>query len=687
MTSLQISFTYNTDLFDASTIERMLGHFQTLLEGVVANPDQRISDVPLLAEAERHQLLVQWNDTRRDVSRGKNVVEIFEQQVELTPEAVAVIFESTRLTYGELNQQANRLAHYLIGQGVQAETPVAVCLERSLDLAIVILAILKAGGVYVPLDAHYPRERLALMLQDLQAPLLVTVQSLETQLTPHGAHAIFIETAQQDIAREDHSNPRLAIVSDSPAYVLFTSGSTGKPKGVVMGHVALANLISWQVENFSEPLPARTLQFAPLGFDVSIQEMFSTWGSGGSLILIRDELRRDGTHLLEFLQEQSVERLFLPYVALQLLADTSVYGNFVPHSLREIITAGEQLQLTESLRSFLRRLGDCCLRNQYGPTESHVVTEFTLKPPFEGWPDLPPIGRPIANTEIYILDSHLHSVPLGVVGEIYIGGVGLAHGYLNRPDLTMEKFIANPFSEESTSRLYTTGDLARYLPDGNIVFLGRSDNQVKIRGYRIELGEIETVLGQHAAVRQAIVLALEDAPGDKRLVGYLILNQPQSLSAAELRNYLKEKLPEYMVPSAYVFLETFPLTPSGKIDRKALPIPEQSQPELQASYMAPRTATEEVLAGIWAAALKVDKVGIRDNFFDLGGHSLLAVRLTNTIQKQFKTPIRVAHVFEAPTVEQFALLLQVPRQSTWSSLVALNSQGSRTAFFLGSRRG
>ncbi len=369
-------------------------HFHNLLESIVTNPELAINDLTLLTETERQQQLVHWNDTQGSVLHVKSVVEIFEKQVELTPDAVAVVFESMHLSYGELNQRANQLAHYLVKHGVRVGTPVAVFLERSLELVVGLVAVLKAGGIYVPLDANYPRERLALMLQEIEAPLVLSVKSLETQLPVRSAQTILLDSAQRELDREHYSNPRLAVPVDSPAYVLFTSGSTGKPKGVVMGHGALANLISWQVENFGKPVPARTLQFAPLGFDVSIQEMLATFGSGGSLILVQDQLRRDATGLLRYMQEHSIERVFLPLVALQQLADAATSCNSTPQRLREIITAGEQLHLTASLRSFLSRLGNCSLRNQYGPTESHVVTEFTLEPPFERWPDHPPMAGP-----------------------------------------------------------------------------------------------------------------------------------------------------------------------------------------------------------------------------------------------------------------------------------------------------
>ena len=650
---------YNTDLFEPATIERMIGHFQTLLEGIAANSEQRVSELPLLTDPEKHQLLVEWNDTRTDYPKDKRIHELFEEQTEKTPDAVAVVFDEQRLTYRELNSRANQLAHYLQKLGVSPGVPVGICLERSLELAIGLLAVVKAGGVYVPLDPAYPRERIALILEDTQAPFIVSIQSLVAQLSSYRApQLIILETAQQDIAHEDHSNPRLAIAADNPAYVLYTSGSSGKPKGVVMGHGAVANLISWQVENFSAPLPARTLQFAPLGFDVSIQEMFATWCAGGSLVLIEEELRRDIIGLLQYLQEQSVERIFLPFIALQQLADAAAEGNCFPRSLREIITAGEQLQLTESLKSFLNRLGDCCLRNQYGPTESHVVTEYTLQPPFGRWPSLPPIGRPVAGAEIYVLDSDLNPVPIGVAGEIYIGGVGVAKGYLNRPELTAEKFIPNPFRPDSASRLYRTGDLARYLADGNIEFLGRSDNQVKIRGYRIELGEIEAALGQLAAIQQAVVLAREDSPGDKRLVAYVVAAAGSAPSVEALRGFLQQKLPEYMVPSAFMFLDSLPLAPNGKLDRKALPAPDQTRPELDEIFVAPRTPVEETLASIWAGVLKVDKVGIHDNFFHLGGHSLLATQLISRIRDTFKLDLPLRSLFETPTVHGLAQRLQ-----------------------------
>ena len=630
--TLRASLNYNTDLFDATTIVRMLGHFQTLLEGIVANPDQPIGELPLLTAAEKHQLLIEWNDTKTEYPKDKCIHEIFEAQVEKSPDAIAVVFEDQQLTYRDLNHKANQLAYYLIGEGVQPETTVGIYLDRSIELAVALLAVLKAGGVYVPIDPSYPIERVKFILQDVQAPFVVTTQALASQFSLFSARTIILDTELSTLDCDGNANPRTVVGSLSPAYILFTSGSTGTPKGVVMSHRALNNLISWQVNNLRQGLPARTLQFAPLGFDVSIQEMFSTWCSGGSLYLIRNELRQDGSSLLKYIDKQSIARIFLPFVALQKLAEIAANEDCTPQSLREIVTAGEQLRLTKPLRVFLDRLKNCRLTNQYGPTESHVVTEYTLNRPFQLEPNLPPIGRPIANTQIYLLDPHLNPVPIGVTGEIYIGGDGVALGYCNRAELTQEKFLANPFSNDPKSRVYKTGDLSRYLPDGNIEFLGRIDNQVKIRGYRIELGEIEAVLAQYPDIQQAVVLAREDTPGDKRLVAYVVTANGLAILHHDLRSYLQHKLPDYMLPSAFVFLNTLPFTFHGKLDHNALPAPDHSRPELDDAFAAPTTPVEEILANIWADVLKVNQVGIHDNFFDLGGHSLLATQVVSRIR-------------------------------------------------------
>ena len=672
---------YNTDLFDSATIERMAGHYQMMLEGIVADPDQRLSELPLLTEAERHQLLVEWNDTEVEYPRDKCVHELFEEQVERTPDAIAVVFEDQQLTYRQLNSRANQLAHYLMRKGVGPEVLVGICVERSLEMVIGILGILKAGGAYVPLDPTYPKERLSFVISDIQAPLILTQGSLVRELPHNKAQVLCVDHDWKIIDKESTRNPSAILSAQNLAYVLYTSGSTGRPKGVAMNHRPLCNLISWQIRQSRLPAGARTQQFASLSFDVSFQEIFSTWCSGGTLMLISEEARRDPGLLLKHLASEAVERLFLPFVALQQLAEVADEPGRVPHNLREVITAGEQLRITPPITRMFERLRDCVLYNQYGPTESHVVTAFTLSGPPEQWRTLPPIGRPIANTEIYILDRYQQPVPAGVAGELHIGG-SLARGYLNRQDLTAEKFIANPCSKEPGALLYRTGDLARYLPDGNIEFLGRMDHQTKIRGFRIEIGEVEAVLGLHPSVHETVVIAREDQTGNKQLVAYVVLNKQSATVSSDLRSFLKEKLPDYMIPSAFVILDALPLTPSGKVDRKALTIPDHSMTGMAKTYVAPRNTNEAQLTRIWEKVLAIQPIGVTDNFFELGGHSLLAVRLIAEIKKVTGKNLPVVALFQSPTVEQLVRALQKEGWSeTFSLLMNIQPGGAKPPLF------
>ena len=643
------SFEYNTDLYDALTISGMLDHFHSILNEAAANPDCGILDLPILSDEERDLLLIKWNATAKLYTPERTVHELFEMQVGATPNATAAIHGQRQVSYADLNSQANQLARYLQKQGVGPETRVGICIERSVEMLVAVLGVLKAGGAYVPLDPAYPRDRLAFMLEDSQAALLLTQSSLFNSLPGDGPPALCLDEGWETISKERTDSTDTPVDPENLCYVIYTSGSTGRPKGVAMNHGSLVNLIQWQHSDFGLKLAPKTLQFSSLSFDASFNEMFSTWRAGGVLVLIPDEDRRDPATLLRLLHENEIERILPPYAALQQLAEMggdSLYQT----NLREILSNAEQLQIGPAIMRMVSELKDCTLYNEYGPSETHVITAYTLQgSPYE-WPPLPPIGRPVANTQLYLLDSQMNPVPVGVFGELYAGGVSLARGYLNRPDLTAERFLPDPCGAQAGARLYKTGDLARYLRDGNIEYRGRLDQQVKIRGFRIELGEIESVLAQHPAIRDAAVIAREDEPGQKRLVAYLVAGQETGTTTSDLRNFLSQRLPDYMIPSAFVQLEALPLSPSGKIDRRALPVP-VIRPELNAGFLAPATAAEEVVADIWAQILKLKVIGVKDNFFELGGHSLLVTQVVSRLRDAFQVELPIRTLFENPTVQ------------------------------------
>jgi amino acid adenylation domain-containing protein len=642
----------DTNLFHARTIEGLLGHLKTLLEGVVENPNQRIADLPILTEAEKHQLLVQWNDTKRDYRSNQTVQKMFEDEVHRAPEAVAVVFEDQRLTYRELNHKANQLAHYLRKRGVRPETLVAVCMERSVEMVIGILGVLKAGGAYVPIDPDSSANRLKFMLQDTQTPLILTQERFRSLLAEYGDRRVCIDSAGDELSLEVKENPQNQVDDQNAAYMIYTSGSTGTPKGVLNVHGGLRNRLQWMQETYRLTPADRVLQKTPFTFDVSVWEFFWPLISGARLVLARPGCHRDSEYLVQLIQSQQITTLhFVPSMLGVFLLEGEVENCT---SLRQVFCSGEALTY-ESQQQFFAAT-DAALHNLYGPTEASIdVTAWECRRDSDR--RIVSIGRPIANTQIYILDRQLRPVPIGVAGELHIGGAGLARGYLNGLELTGEKFIANPFTADPTSRLYKTGDFARYLPDGNIEFLGRMDNQVKIRGYRIELGEIEAVLGRHPAIQSAVVAVREDAPGDKRLVGYVVARPEDSFDVAEARKYLKQKLPEYMVPSAFVLLDELPLTPSGKVDRNALPAPDRDRSELGCVYHAPRTPVEETIASIWCELLKLSKVGIHDNFFELGGHSLLATQVISRLSTAFNHEIPLRSIFECPTIETLGAMI------------------------------
>ncbi|HEX6911205.1 MAG TPA: amino acid adenylation domain-containing protein, partial [Longimicrobium sp.] len=641
---------YATDLFDAATIARMGDHFAHILRSIAAAPDAPLSALPMLSADERARVVDGFNATEAAYPADRCVHDLFADTVARTPDAPAVAWAEGSLTYAELDARANRLARHLRGRGVGPDARVGICLERGPEMMAAVLAVLKAGAAYVPVDPAYPAERIAYMLADSAAPVLITQSSVAEGLPSTHAQLVRVDADADAIAAQSAAPVASGAHPDSLAYVIYTSGSTGRPKGVAMTHRPLVNLLAWQQREWKHPRAATTLQFTTLSFDVSFQEVFSCWVSGGRLVLVNEDERRDFAAVLDRLDAESVERLFLPYVALQALADAAEERGTVPRALREVQTAGEQLRVTPSIRRLFERTG-ATLGNQYGPSETHVVTALVLQGAPETWPLLPGIGGPVANARCYVLDAAGRPAPLGVPGELLLAGDCLARGYLDRPGLTAERFVPDPFGAPG-ARMYRVGDRARWLADGTLEFLGRVDDQVKVRGFRIEPGEIEAALEVHAGVRKAAVIVREDAPGDRRLVGYVVPAAGAGVSPAELRAHLRERLPDYMVPGAFVVMDAFPLTPSGKVARRALPAPDPSADA--EAFVPPRTPAEGIVAGIYAEVLKVVKVGANDDFFALGGHSLLATRVTSRVRQAFGVDLPVRALFEAPTVAELA---------------------------------
>jgi amino acid adenylation domain-containing protein len=641
----RLSFVYDSDLFEAATIERTLGHFQTLIEGIIANPEQRISELPLLTEAEKQQLLVEWNDTNRGYPKDKCIHELFEAQVEKTPDAIAVVFEKQQLTYRELNTRANQLAHYLKKHGVGPEVLVGICIERSIEMIVGLLAILKAGGVYLPLDPDYPKERLSFMLEDAQVRVVLTQQQFLSSINHQ--RVVCLDSDLHKITTQSTNNPQSNVTADNLAYVIYTSGSTGKPKGVMIQHGSVVNFLDSMAREPGLSETDTLLAVTTLSFDIAGLEIYLPITVGARVVLACRAVAADGLRLAKQLSDCGATVMQATPATWRMLLANGWQGS---RELK-ILCGGEAL--SEHLaRQLVQRCAS--LWNMYGPTETTIWSAVRK---VAANVDRVTLGRPIANTQIYILNKHINPVPIGVPGELHIGGDGLARGYLNRTEVTQEKFIANPFSERPNARLYKTGDLARYLPDGSIEFLRRVDDQVKIRGYRIELGEIEAVLGQDPTVQSSLVVVREDTPGDKRIVGYAVARPEGSFDAMEVRKHLKQKLPEYMIPSALVRVDALPLTPNGKVDRNALPTPDRSRAETGRSYAAPRTPVEEFLTGIWTEVLRVDKVGVDDNFFELGGHSLLATQIVSRIRSAFSIELPLRRLFESPTVSEMAVII------------------------------
>ncbi|MDB4951689.1 MAG: Malonyl CoA-acyl carrier protein transacylase [Gemmatimonadetes bacterium] len=646
---LLLTFEYRTDLWDRDTIGRWAYHLVRLLSLVAEQPDRPVSALSFLIPEERYMMLTEVNATAAPYPADETVPELFAAQAARTPDAPALRFGAEALTYAELDARASRLARHLRGLGVGPEQRVGICLPRGIDMAVAVLAVLKAGGCYVAMDPAYPADRLAYMLDDSRAAVLLTHAPVAARLPAHAAAVVALDVERDAIASESAEAFDPGLLPDNPAYVLYTSGSTGRPKGVVLAHRVLANLLRWQMDRWAGQAPAVTLQFASLSFDVSFQELFSTWATGGTLVLVDEDTRRDGHALLDYVRTEGVERLFLPFAALEALAEVADGRDLRGMPLREVVTAGEQLQSSPPLRRLVAATG-CTLDNQYGPSEAHVVSAYRMPESVDGWDLLPPIGRPIANTRLYVLDRWMRPAPVGIPGELYIGGVCLARGYHGRPGLTAEKFVPSPFTPGE--RLYRTGDRARWRMDGQLQFQGRIDFQVKVRGFRIELGEIEATLRQHPAVADAVAVVREDRPGDRRVVAYVVPRDGAAPSAEALRAHALLSLPEYMAPAAFVPLPALPLTPNGKVDRRALPAPEGAGDD--AAFVAPRTDTERELAAIWADLLGSPRIGIADNFFGMGGHSLTATRVVTRIRQAFGVEVPLRVLFEAQTLGALA---------------------------------
>ena len=641
---------YNTDLFDAAAAEGLTHHLRTLLEAVAQDPTYRVSQLPLMGEEERRQVLHGWNDTAAEYE-PECIHELFERQAHAQPDAVALVFGEERLTYSELNERANRLAHRLRGEGIGPESRVGVLLGRSSELVVSLLAVLKAGGAYVPLDPAYPRERLRFMLEDSGARVLLTEESLKRHLAEHAGRIVCVDAPREEAAGEgsveSDANPSAGVTPRNLAYVIYTSGSTGKPKGVGIEHGSAAVLLRWSHEVFDAESLAGVLASTSVCFDLSVFELFVPLARGGKVILAENAL-----HLPELAAASEVTLInTVPSAIAELLR-----AGGIPPAARTVNLAGEPLQ-----GRLVRQLYEIEtvkeVFNLYGPTEDTTYSTFVLT---DRDPHRPvTIGRPVACTQVYVVDRYMQPVPVGVPGEVYIGGAGLARGYLGRPALTAERFVPDPFSTEVGARLYRTGDLARRLADGQLDYLGRIDHQVKLRGFRIELGEVEAALRAHEGVEDAVALVREDAPGEKRLVVYLVAKPSAGQQdAAGLRAHLKERLPDYMVPQSFVALEQLPLTPNGKIDRRALPAPDAAGPVVGSKFVAPRTPAEEKLAAAWRELLGVERVGVHDNFFELGGHSLLLTQLASRIRSGFGVELPLRALFEATTVAELSALVE-----------------------------
>ncbi len=689
---------YNAELFEAMTMQRMAEHWERVLEEIAKDADQRVWELPLIGGGERRRVVDEWNQTEGWYPRDRTVVELFEEQVRRTPERVAVTYEGQSLSYGELNRRANQLGRRLRAWGVGPEQLVALCMKRSLEMVVGLLGVLKAGAAYVPLEPDYPRERLAFMVADTGVRVVLSEERYRSAVASEGIRVLSLDTEWGDVAEESGDGLGNEAKPENLAYVIYTSGSTGKPKGVMNTHAGLCNRLWWMQEQYGLGENDRVLQKTPYSFDVSVWEFLWPLMTGARLVMARPEAHRDTRYLVDVIEREQITTMHFVPSMLQTFVEEK--GLSRCGSLRRVICSGEALGVELQERFFARLRAE--LHNLYGPTEAAIdVTYWACERGQKS--RTVPIGRPISNLQIYLLDPYRNPVPVGVLGELHIGGVGLARGYLNRAELTAEKFVGNPFRKEPGARLYKTGDLARYSADGVIEYVGRIDHQVKIRGFRIELGEIEAALTEHEGVSECVVLAREDAQGPKRLVAYVVAKKQAAPTVTELRKWVKEKLPEYMVPAAIMMLPAIPVTHNGKIDRRALPAPDSVRPELNRGYVEPGIPAEETLArqpavlaievperiegtkpqaemqyatlasqdtavpadnaeeeliAIWETVLNTKPVRVDDDFFDLGGHSLLAIELMARIEDALGVELPLASLLEAPTVRGQARLVR-----------------------------
>ncbi|MDJ0838206.1 MAG: amino acid adenylation domain-containing protein [Acidobacteriota bacterium] len=640
---LELVLQYETGIIDSGAAQRVLKQVATVLEGLITQSQGKLVNLPLLPEDESHSLRVEWNSGPIDYPIDQTINKLFDAQVARTPNVIAVEHEGRTLTFAQLDKQANQLAHHLQELGVGIEVKVALCIERSIEMIVAIVGILKSGGAFVPIDPDYPYERLSFMVEDSQAAVLLSHERLRDRLPSFWGHTIYLDSDWDTIAKKSEERASEQTAGDTLAYVMYTSGSTGKPKGVLVPHRGVCNSSEYYARIINLPPGSRMLQITSLGFDMSVFDIVPAIISGLTLCLA-DQAAPLGRNLLNVFKDGKIDLVSFPPTIL-----STVPYDDLP-DLKFIGVAGEAVSTEQvALWSPGRRF-----YNAYGPAEGSVWCSGS----FVDGTRRPHIGRAMDNSRIYLLDRHARLVPIGVPGELHIGGISVTRGYLGRPLVTADRYIPDPFSSNPGDRLYKTGDLARYLSDGNIEFVGRTDTQIKIRGIRIELGEIEAVLGTHSKIRENIVLAREDTPGEKRLAAYLVLQDEERPTTTELHTFLGEKLPENMIPSSFIFMDELPLTHNGKVDRKQLPAPDSSRPLLDNDYQSPSTATEESLVEIWQEILGLDQVGINDNFFELGGHSLLAAQFISRVQESLGTDLPLPVLFDAPTIRELAEVIE-----------------------------